>query len=65
VIPYTTSAASLGYFGMAIAQNAGAIAGQTFYIDNFQSTPAPEPGTMALAVVGGVALLLLHRRAVR
>jgi hypothetical protein len=65
-IPYTTYAASMSYFGIGIAQNAsGAIAGQTFYIDNFQVQAVPEPGTIALAAMGGAALLFLRRRAAR
>lgn len=66
-VPYTINAVSAGlsYFQMGIAENAGSIAGQTFYVDNFQVTPAPEPGTMALVVAAGTALLFLRRRTVR
>lgn len=45
----------------------GADAGKLIYVDNVQVlvTPAPEPATMALAAVGGAALLFLRRRAGR
>ena len=44
-MPYSINAtAGVTYFGMALAENAGAIAGQTFYVDNFQATVVPEPG---------------------
>lgn len=64
VIPYTTSAASLSYFGMGIAFNTGSIANETFYVDNFQVAPVPEPSSMALAAMGGAALLFFRRRSV-
>jgi uncharacterized protein (TIGR03382 family) len=68
VIPYTINAvnAGLSYFQMGIAQNAGGgLAGETFYIDNIQIVPTPEPGTMAVAALGGAALLFFRRRSVR
>jgi hypothetical protein len=67
VIPYTISAvnAGLSYFQMGIAENAGSIGDETFYVDNFQVVPTPEPGTMGLAAMGGAALLFFRRRAVR
>jgi hypothetical protein len=66
VIPYTLSnvPAGLSYFQMAIAQNAGAIGGQTFYVDNIQVTPVPEPGTFALLGLGVLSLFFVVRRRV-
>jgi hypothetical protein len=60
VVPYTLNAASLSYFGMGIAQNAGAIGGQTFYVDNIQVVP--EPGTFALLGLGLLSLFCVVRR---
>lgn len=64
VIPYTTSATALNYFGWGLMENSGGtgVGGETIYVDNIQITPAPEPGTMALAGMGGAALLLFFRR---
>lgn len=38
------------------------VAGNQIIIDNVVVTAVPEPGTMALAAMGGVALLFWHRR---
>jgi hypothetical protein len=64
VIPYTTQAASLTYFGWGLIENSGSpgVGGETFYVDNIQIQAAPEPGTMALAAMGGGAALLFFRR---
>ncbi len=62
-VPYTINAtAGTTYFGMALAQNAGAIAGQTFYVDNFQVVQVPEPGTLSLLGLGLIGFLLGRRR---
>lgn len=68
-VPYTTTATALSYFGMSVAENTdGSVsAGKLIYVDNIQvlAAPVPEPTTMALAAMGGVAVLLLRRRTVR
>lgn len=65
-VPYTLNAtAGITYFGMALAENAGSIAGQIFYVDNFQVV-VPEPSSFALLSMGGLAALdFLRRRAGR
>jgi hypothetical protein len=66
VVPYTTEAAALTYFQWGVVENSGGgPGGETIYVDNFQVQAAPEPGTMALAVAGGVAFLFIRRRSVR
>ena len=66
VIPYTTAAHSLNYFGWALAENSGGgPGGETVYVDNFQiaSTVAvPEPSTIALLVMGGLGAVIMIRR---
>ena len=65
-VDYTINATGLNFFGISLAENAGGgVAGETIYVDNFQVTAAPEPGTMALAAMGGAALLFFRSRAVR
>jgi hypothetical protein len=65
-VPFTINAtAGITYFGMGIAQNAGAIAGQTFYIDNFQVAVVPEPGTFALLGLSALSAVCFRRRASR
>ena len=44
------------------AQNAGAIGGQTFYVDNIQIIPVPEPGMAALMGLGLSAAIAFRRR---
>jgi hypothetical protein len=63
-IPYTINAVSgLTFFQFSVAENTGGgTAGETIYVDNFQVTPTPEPGTFALLGLGGAALLFFRRR---
>jgi hypothetical protein len=62
-VPYTINAVSGGltYFEFGIAENAGSIAGQTFYIDNFQASVVPEPTTFALLGLGLTGFMLRRR----
>jgi hypothetical protein len=65
-IPYTINATSLSYFGFSVAENTGGgTSGETIYVDNFQVTSVPEPGTTAVLALGGVALLFFRRRSGR
>jgi hypothetical protein len=63
-VPYSINAVSGGltYFEFGIAENAGSIAGQTFYVDNFQASVVPEPTTFALLGLGLTGFLLRRRR---
>lgn len=62
-VPYTINAtAGVTYFGMALAHNAGAIGGQTFYVDNIQIVTVPEPGMAALMGLGLSVLVGFRRR---
>ena len=62
VIPYTINAtASLNYFQVGIAQNAGSTADEIFYVDNFQVSEVPEPATFALLGLGLTGFLLRRR----
>lgn len=67
VIPYTTSATALNYFGWDIMENSGGtgVGGETIYVDNIQIQAVPEPGTLAFAAMGGAAFLFFRRRTVR
>lgn len=68
-VAYTTTALAnpaafyLGFFN----NNDSVDNGKAVYIDNIQAlaTPTPEPSTMALAAMGGAALLFFRRRAAR
>lgn len=68
-VPYTINlTTNLTYFGMALAQNAGTIEGQTFFVDNFQIVPVPEPAATgaiaagALMLCGAVKIYLRRRQ---
>jgi hypothetical protein len=54
---------SFGYFQFGVIFNSNYTpTGTPFNMDNFQVTPAPEPGTLALAGLGGASLFLFRRR---
>ena len=53
------------YFQLLISANSGGSvvnANQQYYIDDIQIVPAPEPGTLAVAGLGGLAMFGLRRR---
>lgn len=69
-IPYSIAAGgagSMGGIGVGIMVNTDRTGANAFYVDNISvsASPVPEPGTMALAAMGGAALLFFRRRSVR
>jgi hypothetical protein len=69
-IPYSIAAGGAGSLwgiGLSIMANTDYAGTTSFYVDNISvsAAPVPEPGTMALAAMGGAALLFFRRRAVR
>lgn len=70
-VPYTTAASVPGQlqgFELGVFMNNDPVDnGKLVYIANIQAlaTPVPEPTTMALAAMGGAALLSLRRRTMR
>lgn len=62
-VPYSINAnAGVTYFGMALAHNAGAIGGQTYYVDNIQVVPVPEPGMIAMLGLGFSGIIAFRRQ---
>ena len=64
-IPYTIKAGSLTYFQFGLLYNGNYAPTTPFYVDDISVAPVPEPATVALAAVGGAALLFFRRRAMR
>lgn len=61
-IPYTINATSMTYFGFSLLINDNFTPTSTFYVDDIQIQPVPEPGTMALFGLGAAGLLAIRRR---